>query len=250
MKTFKDTPFSVDGNTHLQIKPFRMKEELNMDFLKALFESGALTWEQFVEAVNQNGYKLADLATGNYVAKKKFDDELAAKDTAIETLKGQLSTRDTDIKTLKTQLADAGTDATKLADVTAQLEKLQGDYNTAKKEYQAALDKQNYEFAVKEFASAQKFTSSAAKREFINEMVKENLKMKDNTIIGADDFMKVYKEANSDSFVVEPDPETPPEGGAGQPPKPSFGQPTPPTPPAGDNPFDGMFHFAGVRPHE
>ena len=38
-----------------------------MEFLKALFENGALTWEQFSEAVNAKGYKVADLSTGNYV---------------------------------------------------------------------------------------------------------------------------------------------------------------------------------------
>lgn len=212
--------------------------------LKELFGEEALTYEQLQQKLTENKMKLADLSTGNYVAKGKFDDEIAAKDSAIENLQSQISTRDTDIKNLKKQLADAGDDATKLAEVTQQLETLQGNYNTAKKDYQAALDKQAYEFAVREFANGQKFTSKAAKSMFINDMVKENLKMKDSTIIGADDFLKVYSEANADSFMVEePDPAPAP----GEQPKPEFGKPTPPAPAGGENEFDKLFNFAHVR---
>lgn len=219
-----------------------------MDFLKELFGDGELSFEAFVKAVNEKGYKLADLATGKYVDKRKYEDEISSKDSAIEDLKGQIKTRNDDIKDLKEKLAGEGDTANKLADMTAQLEKLQGDYDTAKKDYEARIGKQSYEFAVKEFANEQKFTSSAAKKQFINEMVSENLKMKNGTIIGADDFMKVYREANEDSFIAEPEgnPESQPE-----PDKPTFIQPTPPQPSAGgDNPFEGAFNFAGIRPHD
>ena len=74
--------------------------------LKKLFESGALTYEQFSAAVSNAGYKLADLSTGNYVSKKKYEDELQAKDATIEDLNNQITTRDTDITNLKTQLED------------------------------------------------------------------------------------------------------------------------------------------------
>ena len=60
-----------------------------MDFLKALFNAGALTWEQFSEAVNGKGYKIADLSTGNYVSKKKFDDEIQTRETTISELNTQ-----------------------------------------------------------------------------------------------------------------------------------------------------------------
>jgi chromosome segregation ATPase len=210
--------------------------------LKELFGEEALTLSQFESKLAEKGIKLADLSTGNYVAKKKYEDEIASKDSAISDLKGQIKTRDNDIKDLKTQISEAGDDATKLADVTAQLEKLQGDYATAKNEYDAKLKKQGYEFAVREFANEQKFTSNAAKKMFINEMVNENLKMKDNTIIGADDFLKVYSEANADSFIVdEPEPTPEPEPG-----KPEFGKPTPPAGAAGDD-TGFNFSFAHVR---
>lgn len=211
-----------------------------MDFLKALFESGALTWEEFSNAVTAKGYKIADLATGKYVSKSKYDDDLAAKDTAIADLNTQIKTRDTDLEALKTQLESAGTDnKTKVEELTAQVAKLQGDYDTAKTEYEGRLSKQSYEFAVKEFANSKQFTSGAAKRDFISEMIKANLELKDNQLQNTEEFVTKYVADNADALVVTP--ATPEE-------KPSFVKPTNPTPPAEDNAFIDAFQFAGVRP--
>jgi chromosome segregation ATPase len=218
-----------------------------MEFLKALFEAGALTWEQFSEAVNAKGYKLADLSTGNYVSKAKFDDEVEkvqTRDTTISELNGQIKTRDTDIKNLQTQLNDGSKDNdTKIADLTQQLTALQGEYKTAKTNYDKRIASMNYEYAVKDYAATQKFSSNAAKRDFINEMISANLTMQDKAILGADDFANMYREKNSDAFVVEtPTPEPTPEPK----PAPTFVQPTPPTPPSPEADVFN-FNFAGVR---
>ncbi len=219
-----------------------------MDFLKELFGEQALTFEQFSTAVASKGYKLADLSTGGYVNKRKFDDSISAKDNAIEDLKNQIKTRDNDIKALQEKLTGDADSEAKIADLTNQLETLRGNYDNAKKDYEARLGKQSYEFAVAEYANGLKFTSEAAKRDFKREMIEENLKMKNGNIIGADDFYKVYKEANADSF-----PEEQPEQQEVQPieeaPKPIFAQPTAPQVDTKDNPFSGAFNFTGVRPH-
>ena len=81
-----------------------------MDFLKVLFENGALTWEQFTAAVKDKGFKLADLATGNYVDKSKYD----TLETSNSALTKDLKERNTDIAKLKKQLEDAGADGDKL----------------------------------------------------------------------------------------------------------------------------------------
>ena len=44
-----------------------------MDFLKELFTQ-PLSFEDFVKAVTEKGYKLADLSKGDYVAKGKLDE--------------------------------------------------------------------------------------------------------------------------------------------------------------------------------
>lgn len=214
-----------------------------MEFLKALFEGGPLTWEEFSAKVAEKGFKVADLSKGNYVAKKKYEDDLATKETAIEELNTQLKGRDGDIANLKKQLEDGSKDnETKISDLTAQLGKLQGDYDTARKDFEGKLSKQAYEFAVKEFAAGKKFTSNAAKRDFINEMLSAELEMKDDKIEGADDFASKYKEANTDAFVVEPADGYTPDNNLGGEDKPFFVKPTPPTPKDDTNGFNFGFH--------
>ena len=221
--------------------------------IKELFdkaENGTLTYEQFEAAATAAKAKFADLSEGNYVSKHKYESELSAKSKEIETLNGTIATRDTDLEGLKKQLEAAGTDAGKLEELNGQLATLQNTYTEATKKYEQQLAHQAYEFAVKEFAATKKFTSQAAKRDFTQSMIAENLKFKDNKILGAEDFVQAYTENNADAFVVEnpdPNPPTSPQGGA---PLPQFAGPTPGGQPApvDSNAFANAFHFTGVRP--
>lgn len=218
--------------------------------LKDLFDkapNGTLTWDQLVEAAGNS--KFVDLTEGNYVDKQKYTDELAARDTRINTLNDTIATRDTDLAKLQDQLKAAGTDAEKLTTLQSDLTALQGKYDTDTKAYQQQLADQAYEFAVKTFASGIKFTSKAAKKEFIRSMLDKKLKMEGETILGAEDFRTAYAKDNEDSFVVEqPDPTPDPEPDK---PKPHFAGPTGNEPQgAGGEPNPFNFNFAGVRPHE
>lgn len=68
----------------LKIKKGRDK----MEFLKALFEAGALTWEQFSEAVKKAGFEVVNAADGAYVPKADLDAKQQELDTANTTIKG------------------------------------------------------------------------------------------------------------------------------------------------------------------
>lgn len=174
--------------------------------LKELFdkaENGTLTFEQLEAAMKEAGAKFVDLNEGNYVSKRKYEDELSAKDKAIEDLNGTISTRDTDLADLQKKLEEAGTDATKLSELSGQLDTMKGQYEADVKAYKEQLKKQAYEFAVKEFAATKNFTSNAAKRDFINSMIAKDLKMEKDSILGADDFVTAYSQDNADAFVVE-----------------------------------------------
>ena len=59
-----------------------------MEFLKALFEAGALTWEQFSEAVKKAGFEVVNAAGGAYVPKADLDAKQQELDTANTTIKG------------------------------------------------------------------------------------------------------------------------------------------------------------------
>lgn len=217
-----------------------------MDFIKKLFEGAdGLTYEGFMQKANEAGIKFANLSEGKYVSKSKYDSDLSAKDEQISTLNDTIATRDTDLANIKTQLEKAGADEGKLTELSNSLASLQTKYDDDIKSYKTKLEKQEYAFAVKEFANSKKFTSNAAKRDFVNSMTAKELKMDNGKILGAEDFVTAYTADNADAFVVEaPEPEPKPA-----PPKPAFVSPTgnadPNVPESGFN-----FNFTGVRPKE
>jgi hypothetical protein len=172
-------------------------------------EGGTLTFEQFEELAKDA--KFADLSLGEYVSKKKYEDELSGKDKQIETLNGTIKTREADLKALNEQLENAGEDKTALDDLNNKMKELQSKYDTDTKAYKAQLAQQSYEFAVKEFANTKEFSSDAAKRDFIRQFEDAKLKMDGDTILGADDFLAKYREANENAFVVKSEPAPQPE---------------------------------------
>lgn len=220
-----------------------MKEDCTMT-IKELFGEGSLSYEEFEKAMKEKGAKFVDLSEGNYVSKDKFDNEVASKDGQITQLNDTIKSRDKDLKDLKAQLKEAGTDAGKLTELEKQFGDLQAQYKTDTENYKNQLSQQAYEFAVKDFASGKKFSSNAAKRDFINSMIAKGLQMEGDKILGADDFVTAYSTDNADAFIVEQAKPTEPEK-----PKPTFAQPTSPntnTKPVNDgDPFG--FNFIGVR---
>ena len=211
-------------------------------------EDGTLTIESIESAIAENKVKFVDINEGKYVSINKYNADLKAKDTEINGLNETLSTRDNDLQALQTQLQEAGTDAEKLSTLSTDLSTLQTKYDNDTKALQDQLAKQGYEFAVREFAGTKNFSSGAAKRDFINSMIAENLKMsKDGkSIMGAEDFVNSYMEDNQDAFMTEED-----FGNPGMEQLPMFVNPTQgtvdPTPdPTGG--FANAFHFTTVRP--
>ena len=213
--------------------------------LKDLFdkaEGGVLTYEQLMAAAKENNSKFVDLSEGKYVDKQKYDDDLSARDTRIKTLDDTLKTRDTDLGNLRSQLEAAGTDADKLSKLTTDFTDLQSKYDKDTKAYEKQLKDQAYKYAVKEFTDKLKFTSQAAKRDFVNSMMAKNFTIENDVIVGATDFVAAYTKENEDAFVVDA-PATPPAAD-----KPHFVDTTNPagTPAGTSNPFN--FNFTGVRP--
>ena len=222
-----------------------MKEDCTMT-IKELFSKSQepLTYEAFEKLMNENGAKFADLSEGKYVSKDKFDNEVSSKDNQISQLNDTIKSRDKDLKDLKTQLKEAGTDAEKLTELETQLGNLQSQYKTDTDNYKAQLTKQAYEFAVKDFANGKKFSSGAAKRDFVRSMIAKELKMDGDKILGADDFVTSYSAENADAFVVEKKEEPKKEE-----PKPQFSNSVQPnTSNNNTNDSDPFgFNFIGVR---
>lgn len=180
--------------------------------IKEIFEAaedGTLTYEQFQALVKENKAKFADIGEGNYVSKRKYDDDIEGLNSRIQTLTETIGTRDTDLANLQEQLEKAGNDVDRLGETLDAFSQLQAKYEADTKAYEDKLSAQAYDFAVRDFANRQNFTSKAARRDFENAMRKAELKLDGETIIGADDFKTKYAVDNEDAFVVEHEPEAP-----------------------------------------
>lgn len=160
--------------------------------------------------------------------KEAFDKEVLENYktvSEVEGIKGKLTTaeqerdsykskydtdikkRDDDLADLKKKLKDAGADNDKLKTLQADLDNLQETYNTEKDKYEKQLEKQAYEFAVKEKASTLKFSSNSAKKAFIADAIKEEMKIKDGELQGFDGFVESYKKNDADAFIKEEKPD-------------------------------------------
>ena len=175
-------------------------------------EDGTLTLEQFQAAAKEKGANFVDLSGGDYIGIRKHNSEIEAKDNQISTLNDTLSERDKDLASLQEQLKDAGNDAEKLSTVSGELTALQNKYEQDTKAFQNQLAQQAREFAIKEYAGTKNFTSSAAKRDYIETMKKtDSVKLdKNGELKGVSDFDSDYTKDNADAFITgeqNPEPE-------------------------------------------
>lgn len=213
---------------------------------------GKLSLEQFNEIATKGNAKFVDLAEGGYVSQMKHDSEVQGKDEQINTLKDTIAQRDKDIADVKKQLEDASkNDGEKLSEVSTKLSDLEKKYEEDTKSYETKLANQAREFAIKEYAADKKFTSPAAKRDYINSMLgSEDVKFnKKGQLVGMEDFDTEYIANNEASFVKEPETPPAPEPNPNPEPKPSFGAPTPgPNPGAGKPSLSEMMKAKNENP--
>ena len=180
-------------------------------------ENGTLTYAEFEKLAKEGKAKFTDLSEGRYVDKQKYEDDISTKDTEISGYKNTIGQRESDMRDLQKKLEEAGGDADKIIQLTNEMAALQGKYDTDMKAMEGKLSAQAYEFAVRDFASTQKFSSKAAEKYFIEQMIQKNLPMENGSIMGAADFAKAYAKENADSFVKDtPTPKAP------EAPKPQF----------------------------
>lgn len=165
------------------------------------------TDEQISAILDKNG---ADINA----AKSKNDTQVSDLKQQVDDLKGQISQRDTDLASLGEKLTAAQTDAGQLTEAKNAFDALKTQYEAEKAEWASKLKAQTVASAIKDKASELKFSSSAAKRDFIGYVKSHNLSVDENGIIGYSDVLARYKAENPDA-IIEPQPE------------PALGQPAP-----------------------
>lgn len=140
----------------------------------------------------------------------KLENAESERDTYKNKYAEDIKKRDADLEDLQKKLKNAGVDAEKLKTLETDLATLQTNYDTAKTDYEKKLADQAYEFALKQKVDGLKFSSNSAKKAFIADAMKEEMKIKDGELQGFDSFVKSYKENDAGAFISEEPPKQDP----------------------------------------
>lgn len=224
-----------------------------MEFLKSLFGDGeALTFDQLVAKAQAANINAVNLSEGRYVSIDKFNDKVNALNAQVTELNGQIEKRDTDITSLQETLKAAQGNAEKLTEAQNALTALQGQYTQQKADYEAKLNRQTYEYRIREEANKLKFSSTSAKKAFVQDALAQEFKQDGETLLGYNDFVTKYKAEDPSAFAPE-EPATPPQNnpsddGQGNKP-PQIVLPTgTKTDTSGKDTGGFQFSFSGIRP--
>ena len=155
--------------------------------------------DEFDKMLNENYKTQAEVNNLN----GKLTKAESERDALQVKYNDDIKQRDTDLADLKQKLADAGTDAETLKNLQAEFDTLKTNYANAQADYQKQLNKQAYEFAIREKTNDLQFTSNSAKKAFLSDALAKNLTMDNGNILGFDDFVNAYKEQDAGAFVVE-----------------------------------------------
>lgn len=143
------------------------------DELKELFGDGNLSYDDFTKAVESKGIKLANLSTGGYIAKSKYDDDI--KKAKNLDYKKKFEDLQESIE------GDDGVNA-KLKNIT-----------TERDDYKSKYDALNKDYSI--LTATNKVTSAGIKPEFAKFVANEVLDMTSDTI-DFDTALKSYKAKN------------------------------------------------------
>ena len=161
------------------------------EYLKPLFESGAITFEQFVAGMESHKeVKLVNLADGGYVAKDKFD----AKVTELNGVKEQLGAANTTIQSYKDMDIDG---------IKKSATEWQQKYETDTKSLQEKLDAQATEFAARTYLGGFQYADELVKDAIYDKfMAKKFKRSEDGKFEGADAWMEEMKKSYPSAFAV------------------------------------------------
>ncbi|WP_101698506.1 phage scaffolding protein [Clostridium minihomine] len=162
-----------------------------MDFLKDVFGSEALTYEQLVKKLEGNKeIKLGNLAGGAYVGKDKFQSLEADRDN----YKTQLEAANQQIEQFKglnvEQIQQAAND-------------WKAKYEAAESDHQKQLAERDYKDAALVAVSGVKFTSKAAKTAFLSLLKEKQLKLDAGKLVGFDDVLAQAKTDDPSAFASD-----------------------------------------------
>lgn len=133
----------------------------------------------------------------------EYGTDFKEKDNKIETLT-------TEKDGLSKQLKEANDKIKGFADVD--VDKLKQEitdwetkYKTDTENLKNEISKKDYDFKINDIVKDLQFSSNGARKSFIEDLKAKDLKFEDDKLIGYNEFLKSYKEADPDAFKKEDD---------------------------------------------
>ncbi|USK43541.1 phage scaffolding protein [Cytobacillus oceanisediminis] len=144
-------------------------------------------YNQVMQKAGEN--KIAIVSDGNWFPKEKFDQV----NNDNKDLKKQIKDRDDQLSDLKTKAAGN-------EDLTKQINDLTELNKKTAADYQAKLDQQAFDFALKDALSGAKAKNPKAVEALLN---KEAIKLDGDKLLGLEEQLKTIKESDSYLFEAE-----------------------------------------------
>lgn len=163
---------------------------------------------KILEELEKLGIELTDEMKGK--VKQKFTEEVvsvAEMDKKIQKVQDQLDTANEKLTSTEEALkAFDGVDVEGFKQKIADLEESNKQKDT---EYKKQIEARDYKDAIDKLVEPIKFSSNAAKKAFLAELVETPLQMRDGKVLGFEDYLNGVKESDPDSFISEDDEKKP-----------------------------------------
>lgn len=155
-----------------------------------------------------------DLGDGVKLPKSAVDAIMAEHGKDVEAQKTAVTTLTKERDGLRTQLDTANATIQSYKDmdidgIKRSAEDWEKKYNTDTQQLKDDLEATKYGFEVEKATSGMKFSSEAACKQFLNDLTAKKLPLQDGKLLGMEDFIKTYREADPGAFVPEDDDKTP-----------------------------------------
>lgn len=156
---------------------------------------------------------LEDSVIDKVMAENGKDVEKQKKD--LDKANEKIKNLETEIDTNKKTLDEANSQIEKFKEMDVEgikksadewktkYETFQSEVKTQKEEFEKKIQAQEYEFSAKEFINGLTFTSDFTKNAFLKEFMGQELKLNEGKFLGAEDYIKQFKEKNPGVFAEE-----------------------------------------------
>ncbi len=156
------------------------------------------------------------------ISKENLDAIMDLHSADVGAHKQNVTALTTERDQLKTQLEEANKQIQSYKDMDVDgIKKAAADWEAKHaadtKALRDKLDAANYGFGVERAVAGLKFSSTAARNQFVADLTAKKLPLQEGKLLGLDDYVKGYRESDPGAFLPENDDKTPVavKGGSG-----------------------------------